>query len=93
MAKGAYIGNNYSRKVKKIYLGVNGASRKVKKGYIGVNGSARLFYTSGYIWKRYTAISNYTYHWNRYDIKEVQDDNYSVQITSRHFYLKIRAIT
>ena len=33
-----------ARKVKKIYVGVNGTARKVKKAYIGVGGVARLFF-------------------------------------------------
>jgi hypothetical protein len=35
---------NIARKVKKLYIGVDGKARKIKKGYIGVNGVARLFY-------------------------------------------------
>lgn len=55
MAKGLYIGNENAKKVKKIYLG-NGTSRKVKKGYIGVGNIAKLFYSSGYVWKKYTTV-------------------------------------
>ena len=35
-----------ARKVKKMYIGVDGKARKIKKGYIGVGGVARLFYSS-----------------------------------------------
>ena len=31
MAKGIYWGGGTSRKVKRVYLGINGSSRKVKK--------------------------------------------------------------
>ena len=34
-----------ARKVKSIYVGVNGVARKVKKGYVGVNGIAKLFFS------------------------------------------------
>ena len=54
MAKAVYLGDNTSRKVKKIYEG-NGTAQKIKKGYIGdSSGKARLFYTSGYQWQRYS---------------------------------------
>ena len=33
-----------ARKIKQLYIGVNGVARRVKKAYIGVNGVARLFY-------------------------------------------------
>lgn len=36
-----------ARKVKKIYVGVNGTARKVKKAYIGVGGVARLCFGDG----------------------------------------------
>ena len=60
MSKGIYIGNSNAKKVKKMYLG-NGTSRKVKKGYIGVGNTARLFYSSGYVWKKYTVKYNTIY--------------------------------
>lgn len=34
-----------ARKIKKIYVGINGTARKVKKAYIGVSGVARLCWT------------------------------------------------
>lgn len=40
------VGNTYSsvaRKVKKLYVGVDGVARKIKKGYVGVGGVARPF--------------------------------------------------
>ena len=55
MAKITYIGNGNSKKVSKIYLGSGNISHKIKKGYIGdASGKARLFYTSGYQWQRYS---------------------------------------
>lgn len=60
MAKGIYIGNSNAKKVKKIYLG-DSNSRKVKKGYVGVNNQAKLFYSSGYVWKKYTVKYNTIY--------------------------------
>ena len=68
MSKVIYWGGGTSRKVKKVYLGINGSSRKVKKGYIGVNGKAQLFYSSGRIWKKYTTNETLTYIWKRYKI-------------------------
>ena len=41
---GTYTDKEFARKVKNIYIGVNGVARRVKKAYIGVNGIARLFY-------------------------------------------------
>ena len=67
MSKGIYIGNSNAKKVKKMYLG-NGTSRKVKKGYIGVGNVAKLFYSSGYVWKKYNTNTTNTYHWNKYSI-------------------------
>ena len=62
------MGGGTSRKVKRVYLGVNNVSHKVKKGYIGdESGKARLFYSNGRVWKKYFATPNYTYYWNRYD--------------------------
>ena len=62
MAKGIYIGNSNAKKVKKIYLGDSNA-HKVKKGYIGVDNVSRLFYSSGYLWKKYTIgqVNKYSY--------------------------------
>ena len=65
MSKGIYIGNSNAKKVKKMYLG-NGTSRKVKKGYIGVGNTARLFYSSGYVWKKYNTTEKNIYYWDRY---------------------------
>lgn len=54
MAKSIYLGNGKAIKIKKIYEG-NGVARKIKKGYVGdSSGVARLFFTSGYRWERYT---------------------------------------
>lgn len=55
MAKKVYVGvsnpdgegSSVARKVKKMYLGVEGTARKVKKGYIGVGGVARPFWSGG----------------------------------------------
>lgn len=100
MSKGVYIGNTNSKKVKKMYLG-NGTSRKVKKGYVGVDGAAKLFYSSGYVWKKYNAVSNNIYYWNRYEIlttttytwsrysvtyTKTTETVYSGTISSRVFY-------
>ena len=68
MAKGLYIGNSNAKKVNKIYLG-NGTSHKVKKGYIGdASGKARLFYSSGYVWKKYNTITQLVYIWKKYSV-------------------------
>ena len=75
MAKAVYIGSNNSKKVKKMYLG-NGTSHKVKKGYIGVGGVAKLFYSSGYIWKKYNTVETNTYYWNRYNVENVTEVKY-----------------
>lgn len=70
MSKAIYWGGGTSRKVKKVYLGINGVSHKVKKGYIGdESGKARLFYSSGRVWKKYNATRRYTYYWDRFNIK------------------------
>lgn len=44
-----YVGNSSSvaKKVKKVYVGVNGVARKVKKLYVGVNGIARKVFGGG----------------------------------------------
>ena len=60
MGKGIYIGNSNAKKVSKLYFG-NGISHKVKKGYIGVGNVAKLFYSSGYVWKKYTVKYNTIY--------------------------------
>lgn len=68
MAKAVYIGNDNAKKVKKMYLG-NGTSHKVKKGYIGnESGKARLFYSSGRIWKKYNTVTTRTYQWSKYGV-------------------------
>ncbi len=41
MAKGIYTGIGSIRKVKKIYVGVNGVAHKVKQVYVGVNGTVK----------------------------------------------------
>ncbi len=49
MATGVYIGDSSgkSRKVKKIYVGIDRAARQIKKAYVGdTNGKARLCYTA-----------------------------------------------
>ena len=47
-------GGGTSRKVKRVYLGVDGSSREIKKAYIGVNGVAKQFWPSIiYTWKKY----------------------------------------
>ena len=55
MSKLIYMGGGInSHPVKKLYLGVNNQARKVRRAYIGdATSKARLFYTSGYQWKRY----------------------------------------
>lgn len=65
MSKGIYIGNSNAKKVSKLYFG-NGTSRKVKKGYIGVGNVAKLFYSSGYVWKKYNTTERDIYYWDRY---------------------------
>lgn len=50
-----------ARKVKKMYIGVNGVARRVKKAYIGVGGKARCFFSSGVLSYYGTAANlNYT---------------------------------
>ena len=95
MAKGLYIGNENAKKVKKIYLG-DSNSRKVKKGYIGVGNIAKLFYSSGRIWKKYTTNETLTYIWKRYRItasytyKDFEDGDFLCRatgtMTSEHCY-------
>ena len=73
MAKAVYLGDNNSRKVKKMYEG-NGTAHKIKKGYIGdSSGKARLFFSGATRWNRYTVITQY--RWNTYNTI------YSEQIT------------
>lgn len=67
MAKGIYIGNNNAKKVSKLYFG-NGTSHKVKKGYIGVGNVAKMFYSSGYVWKKYNTNTTNIYYWNRFNV-------------------------
>ena len=43
----ATVNRSVARKIKKMYVGVNGEARKVKKGYIGIGGVARPFFSSG----------------------------------------------
>ena len=63
------MGGGTSRKVKRVYLGINDVSHKVKKGYIGdESGKARLFYSSGRVWKKYNVTRRYTYYWDRFNI-------------------------
>lgn len=70
MVKAAYIGNINAKKVKKIYLGETNVAKRIKRAYIGdETGKARLFYTSGYVWKKYNLITTTTYYYNRYTIK------------------------
>ena len=56
MARGSYIGvSGKARKVKKMYIGVNDKAKKVKKVYIGdSNNKARLCWSSGNTWKKYS---------------------------------------
>lgn len=82
MAKVVYVGNAQSHKVTKIYAG-DGTARKVKKAYIGDgSGKARLFYSSGYQWNRYSII--YTYSWKRYTISTSYSS--SIRNTSGSIY-------
>lgn len=70
MSKGIYIGNSNAKKVSKLYFG-NGTSHKVKKGYIGVGNVAKLFYSSGRVWKKYTVAIRYK--WKKYNLATVED--------------------
>lgn len=47
-----------ARKVKKMYIGVNGVARRVKKAYIGVGGKARCFFGEGTLSYYGTTTSN-----------------------------------
>ena len=84
MAKLVYLGGgSTSRPVKKLYIGVNGVSKKIKRGYIGdESGKARLFFSSGYQWQRYSII--YTYSWKRYTISTSYSS--SIRNTSGSIY-------
>lgn len=54
MSKCVYLGNNdAASKVKNIYVGDSDNSKKVKKAYIGESNQSKLFFSSGYIWKKY----------------------------------------
>lgn len=48
MAKTGYIGSSggTAKKIKAIYIGVNGIARKVTKAYVGVNGVARQWWAT-----------------------------------------------
>ena len=62
MAKKLYLGEgNNSNKVSKLYIGEQNTANKIVKAYIGIDGKSKLFYTSGYIWKKYNVITTYTY--------------------------------
>ena len=41
---GTTVQKGIARKVKQLYIGVNGKARKVKKAYIGINNTAKLFW-------------------------------------------------
>ena len=86
MSKAIYWGGGTSRKVKRIYLGIDGVSHKVKKGYIGdETGKARLFYSSGRVWKKYNTTSTRTYYWDRFNISTIYTWNqYAVQYQAQH---------
>lgn len=58
---GTYTDKELARKVKNIFIGVNGVARRVKKAYIGVNGIARLFYIIPAI-ERATSVELATYN-------------------------------
>ena len=65
MPKGIYWGGGTSRKVKRVYLGIDGVSHNVKKGYIGdETGKARLFYSNTYVWNKYE-VQQKTYYKER----------------------------
>ena len=82
MSKVIYWGGGTSRKVKRVYLGIDGVSHKVKKGYIGdESGKARLFYSSGRIWKKYNTVTTNTYYWDMYTVTKTTTyswDKYNV---------------
>ena len=42
----AHEQKDVARRIKKMYVGVNGVARMVKKAYVGVNGVARLFFVA-----------------------------------------------
>lgn len=68
MGKKAYIGaQGTAQQARKIYVGT-GKARMAKKAYLGdENGIARLVFTSGAAWLKYTAIATERYYY-------VQDD-------------------
>lgn len=46
MGKNVLFGIGTARKVKKMYLGVDGKARRIKKGYIGIGNVARQFFNA-----------------------------------------------
>ena len=95
MSKAMYCGiNNISHKVKKIYLGENNISHKIKKGYIGDSSNkARLFFTSGYTWEKYSvdvseqreSVQNYSCSYTGYT--SVNPYSGSYRIHANQFYI------
>lgn len=80
MGKKAYIGaQGTAQQARKIYVGT-GKARMAKKAYLGdENGIARLVFTSGAAWLKYTATATEVYHY-------VWDDLYVGQARSQIAY-------
>ena len=83
MAKGAYIGEaNLTRKIKKIYIGVNGV--------------AKLFFSGATIWKKYNTVENHTYHWNRFNKVETityKWNRYNINSVTTYTWKKYNIVT
>ena len=56
-------------------MGEANVAKKIKRAYIGdETGKARLFYTSGYVWKKYNTNITHTYWWNKYNVTSTIED-------------------
>lgn len=50
-------------------MGEANVAKKIKRAYIGdETGKARLFYTSGYVWKKYNTNTTTLYVYNQYNV-------------------------
>ena len=91
MPKGLYIGDGTSKKVKRVYFGESAVSRKVKKGYIGIDGAAKLFFSGATVWKKYNTVETHTHSWKRYNVNSTTTytwrkysitENYTIRLTN-----------
>lgn len=49
-----------------MYFGSDTSAKKIKKAYIGVDGTSKLFFSSGFIWKKYYCNETTTYTWDKH---------------------------